>query len=321
MSEPGVGIANASFCSVGALLATAEHDLRAAGIEQPALEAAWLLEYVLDLSPLMQRVKPERRVRSAEWSRAQAVVARRVNREPLQYLLGTQEFCGREFRVTPSVLIPRPESVLLVEEAIRRCGKIDRATLVDMGTGSGCLAVSIAAALPTAQILAIDLSLDALVVARGNMQRHAVEGRITCLCGDLLAPLETVLPMTEADVILANPPYIAETNWMALQPEVRCFEPRLALAGGQDGMDVHRRLIQQVPRYLKPGGVLLMEVGAGQAMSVCRHAEESGSFRVYDVLRDEGGRDRVVCLEYRNGSKQAHNMPAVAPMERFTPAS
>jgi release factor glutamine methyltransferase len=301
MSQLGLGIAAVSIHSIGTLLAEAEGNLKGAGIEQPILEAAWLLEHVLDLSPLMQRVRPEHQVTAADWARMQALIARRANREPLQYVLGTQEFCGREFRVTPSVLIPRPESALLVEETVRQCKENSGAAIVDVGTGSGCLAVSVAAALPEVRVLAIDVSPEALTVARDNMVQHGVDGRITCFCGDLLSPLETSLSMQRVDVILSNPPYIEEMNWMALQPEVRCFEPRLALAGGRDGMDLHRRLIQQASAYLRSGGVLLMEVGAGQAASVCRQAEENDWFRVYDVLRDEGGIDRVVCLERKSG--------------------
>ncbi|HVG01631.1 MAG TPA: peptide chain release factor N(5)-glutamine methyltransferase [Nitrospira sp.] len=321
MSGQVLEIADPSRFSVGALLASAECMLKEAGIEQPALEAGWLLEHVLELSPLLQRVRQEHHVTADDRKRVQTLVTRRANREPLQYVLGTQEFCGREFYVTSAVLIPRPESALLVEETVRRCRLTPSATVVDVGTGSGCLAVSIAAALPTAHMLAIDVSSNALSVARENMLRHGVAERITGLCGDLLSPLETILPRTRVDVILSNPPYIEEMNWMALQPEVRCFEPRLALAGGRDGMDLHRRLIQRAPQFLKPNGVLLMEVGMGQAMSVCRYAEASGSFRVYEVLRDEGGIDRVVCLEYKNRGKQAHNALAMVQMKQFTPAS
>ncbi|MGZ8382833.1 MAG: peptide chain release factor N(5)-glutamine methyltransferase [Nitrospira sp.] len=299
MSAHGLGIATASIHTIGALLDQTEGDLRKAGIEQPALEASWLLEFVLELSPLMQRVRLEREVTAAEWARVQALVGRRANREPLQYVLGTQEFCGREFHVTPAVLIPRPESALLVDETVRRCKRNQSVTVVDVGTGSGCLAVSVAAALSTARVLAIDVSPEALAVARINMMQHGVAGRIECFCGDLMAPLSEALLANQVDVILSNPPYIAEIDWLTLQPEVRCFEPRLALAGGRDGMDLYGRLLWQAPPYLKPGGALLMEVGAGQAASVCRQAEETGWFRVYDVLRDEGGIDRVVCCERR----------------------
>lgn len=283
--------------SLGALLTDAERCLNAAGIDQPALEAAWLLEHVLQLSPLMQRLNPERCMTNPECDRVRVLVARRANREPLQYLLGTQEFCGRDFRVTPSVLIPRPESELLVEEAIRRCAHNPSPAVVDVGTGSGCLAVSVALALPAVRVAAIDISPDALAVARANMAQHEVESRIECFLGDLLAPLSDEVWAYQADVILSNPPYIADRELPALQPEVRDFEPRLALAGGSDGMDVHRRLLRQAPAYLKPGGVLLMEVGMGQAAAVCRQAEASGWFRTASVLRDQGGIDRVVCFE------------------------
>ena len=299
MSAQGPGIAASPINTIGALLDRAEGDLKKAAIEQPALEASWLLEFVLELSPLMQRVGRERQVTAVEWACVQTLVARRANREPLQYLLGTQEFCGLEFGVTPAVLIPRPESALLVDETIRRCKGNQSGTVVDVGTGSGCLAVSVAAALPTARVVAIDVSSEALAVARINMLQHGVGERIKCFCGDLLAPLSEGLLANQVEVIFSNPPYIAEIDWMALQPEVRCFEPRLALAGGQDGMDICRRLLRQAPSYLKPGGALLMEVGAGQAAAVCRQAEETGWFRVYDVLRDAGEIDRVVCCERR----------------------
>lgn len=282
--------------SLGALLGESECRLATAGIDQPVLEAAWLVEHVLSLSPLMQRVDAERLIASADCERVRALVARRANREPLQYLLGTQEFYGRDFCVTPSVLIPRPESALLVDEAIRLCAHIPSATVVDVGTGSGCLAVSVALALPEARLLAIDASADALVVARNNMAQHGLNA-IACFQGDLLAAIAEMGLANQVDVILSNPPYIADGDVATLQPEVKDFEPRLALAGGPDGMDVHRRLIDQAPAYLNPEGVLLMEVGLGQAAAVCEDAEKSGQFHTYAVLQDEGGIDRVVCFK------------------------
>lgn len=297
MSAHKLDMAASSVVTIRSLLVEAQGRLRAAGIEQPALEAAWLLEYVLKLSPLMQRVNAERQVPDADSARVQALVARRANREPLQYVLGTQEFCGREFRVTSSVLIPRPESVLLVQETIRRCRQNLTVIVVDVGAGSGCLAVSVASALPEARVLAIDVSAEALTVARANMEQHGLGARIECVQGDLLAPLAERGLVGQVGVVLSNPPYIADLDLAMLQPEVRCFEPRVALAGGPDGMDVHRRLIQQAPTYLKVGGMLLMEVGLGQAATVCREAENSGWFRTDGVLQDEAGIDRVVCLE------------------------
>ena len=315
MSTQPLGMVASSVYTIRLLLAEAERSLKAAGIDQAASEAAWLLEHVLHLSPLMQRVNAEREVSAVECASVQTLVARRATREPLQYLLGTQEFCGQEFGVTPSVLIPRPESALLVQEAIRRCRQNPAATVVDVGTGSGCLAVSVASILPQARVLAIDVSSDALAVARANLAQYELAARVECVRGDLLAPLDMYAWASQVDVILSNPPYIAELDLLTLQPEVRCFEPRVALAGGHDGMDVHRRLLQQAPAYLKPGGVLLMEVGLGQAASVCRQAEKSRWFRTYDVLRDEGGIDRVVCFEKTEGPQSPQNdrthMPSV----------
>ena len=302
MSQLQLASAASSLTSLGALLRESESRLDAAGIDQPGLEAAWLVEHVLKLSPLMQRVNAERLLTGTERECIQAFIARRVAREPLQYLLGTQEFLGREFSVTPAVLIPRPESALLVDEAIRRCAQTPGATVVDVGTGSGCLAVSVALALPTARVVAIDASADALVVARANMAQHGVGSRIACYHGDLLVPIAEESWANQIQVIVSNPPYIADEDVATLQPEVREFEPRLALAGGPDGMDVHRRLLEQAPAYLKPGGVLLLEVGLGQAAAVCRQAEERGQFHTYAVLQDEGGIDRVVCFEKKAGA-------------------
>ncbi|MBX3370991.1 MAG: peptide chain release factor N(5)-glutamine methyltransferase [Nitrospira sp.] len=302
MSQPQSASVACPLSSLGALLRESESRLDAAGVDHPVLEAAWLVEHVLNLSPLMQRVDGERQITASECDRVRVLVARRANREPLQYLLGKQEFYGRDFFVTPSVLIPRPESALLVDEAVRRCAQTSGATLVDVGTGSGCLAVSVALALPTARILAIDASSDALEVARANMAHHGLGARIAWFHGDLLAPIAKEGLVNQVQVILSNPPYIADDDVATLQPEVSVFEPRLALAGGRDGMDVHRLLIEQAPAYLKPGGVLLMEVGCGQAAAVCRQAEKSGQFHTYAVLQDESGIDRVVCFEKKEVS-------------------
>jgi len=170
----------------------------------------------------------------------------------------------------------------------------------------------VASALPDARVLAIDASADALAVAQANMEQHGLDARIECMQGDLLAPLAECGFVSQIDVIVSNPPYIPDLDLVTLQPEVRCFEPHLALAGGPDGMDVHRRLLQQAPVYLKSDGVLLLEVGLGQAAAVCREAEESGWFRTYDVLRDEGGIDRVVCFEKKEeGRNPQSGQPSI----------
>lgn len=297
--------------TVRVVVKEAERRLIAAGVDQPALEASWLVEHASGASPLLQRVDPDRELTATECECVQALVARRACREPLQYVLGTQEFCGREFQVTPAVLIPRPESALLVAEAVRRCASHPAATVVDVGTGSGCLAVSVALALPEARVLAIDASAEALLVARRNMVQHGCDARIDCRQGDLLAPLGEAEWLEKIDVILSNPPYIADGEISTLQPEVGRFEPRLALAGGVDGMEVHRRLLQQAPAYLKTGGALLMEVGLGQADAVCRAAEQSGWFQTVAVLQDEAGIARVVCFEKYASRSEPFTIPSV----------
>lgn len=304
MSEAQLGVFAAAVTTIRLVAKEAQRRLAAVGIEQPALEAAWLVEHAVGLSPLLQRVKADRKLTAAECECVRTLVERRARREPLQYVLGTQEFCGRAFQVTPAVLIPRPESTLLVAEAVRRCASHSAAAIVDVGTGSGCLAVSVALSLPEARVLAIDISAEALLVARRNMVQHACDARIDCLEGDLLAPLGEAEWLQKIDVILSNPPYIADGDISTLQPEVGGFEPRLALAGGLDGMEVHRRLLQQAPTYLRSGGALLMEVGLGQAAAVCRAAEEGGWFRAATVLQDEAGIARVVCFEKRESRRE-----------------
>lgn len=304
MSEAQLAAVAAAVTTIRLVTKEAQRRLAAVGIEQPALEAAWLVEHAVGLSPLLQRVKADRTLTAAECECVRTLVERRARREPLQYVLGTQEFCGRAFHVTPAVLIPRPESTLLVAEVVRRCANHPAAAIVDVGTGSGCLAVSVALSLPEVRVLAIDISSEALLVARRNMVQHGCDTRIDCFEGDLLAPLGDAEWRQKVDVIVSNPPYIADNEISRLQPEVGCFEPRLALAGGPDGMEVHRRLLQQAPIYLRSGGALLMEVGFGQAAAVCRAAEESGWFGAATVLQDDAGIGRVVCVEKRESQRE-----------------
>jgi release factor glutamine methyltransferase len=283
--------------TVRSLLAEVEEQLLQAGIEQPRLEAAWLVEHVTRLAPLRLLIESERVLDALATASVRHLVSRRAQREPLQYLLGTQEFLGRDFRVDPAVLIPRSESSLLVEVAIEQLRSIASPIVADVGTGSGCLAISIAKALPSSTIYALDLSSEALAVACDNIRRHAAQGQVRCRQGELLSPLEDGTELILVHAVVSNPPYIADPEWERLQPEVRDFEPQLALRGGVDGMEMHRRLVKEAPRYLRPGGWLLMEVGYGQASAVRRFAEQSGPFRAYDTRRDAAGIERVVCLE------------------------
>jgi release factor glutamine methyltransferase len=212
--------------------------------------------------------------------------------EPLAYLVGEREFCGLAFSVTPDVLIPRPETESLVETALewaRECGKPGPA-IVDVGTGCGAIAITLATRLSEAQIVAVELSSPALAVARNNVQRHAVAERVHLVRGDLLSALAGPF-----DVILANLPYIGTVELAALA--VGQWEPRLALDGGADGLDVVRGLLKQAPLRLAPGGRLALEIGADQGervLALCREALPQASVR---LRQDLAGLDRIVLVD------------------------
>ncbi len=261
---------SAGQATLSEVIAEARGMLEQAGIDSAGQEAFWILEHVLGLPAHHVVADRERLLSHAELLAAKGLVERRVSREPLQYILGTQEFCGLEFNVNPAVLIPRPETELLVEYVAQRIPVGRQATIVDACTGSGCIAVAIAQQRPCAQVIATDLSNPSLNVARLNATRHSVSERITWLEGDLLGPLANRELEGGIDVIVSNPPYISEADWATLQPEVRLFEPRGALVAGPRGTELQERLLQEAGQYLSPGGALIMEIGSGQAHTVRR---------------------------------------------------
>ena len=288
---------SADQATLGELIAEAQRLLEQAGIESAGQEAFWIVEHMLRL-PAHHVVADRGRLLSpAELLTARGLIERRVSREPLQYILGTQEFCGLEIDVNPAVLIPRPETELLVEYVAQRIPVERQAIIVDVCTGSGCIAVAIARLRPLARVIATDLSNPSLDVARQNATRHAVCERITWLEGDLLGPLAKQELEGRIDVIVSNPPYIAEGDWAMLQPEVRLFEPRGALVAGPQGTELHERLLQEGGRYLSPGGVLIMEIGAGQARAMRRIVDEIRGYRFYRLVYDAAGLERVVIVE------------------------
>lgn len=269
--------------------------LERAGIERAEREVVWLLESALGYSHLAMLLQGEDILTPAQWERALAFVGRRAAREPVQYLLGTEEFCGRDFTVSPAVLIPRRETEAVVEAVLEPCGAGGHMLVADVGTGSGCIGISLALALPDAVVHATDVSAAALAVARANAVRHGVHERMRFLLGDLVAPLHDAGLEGRLNVLVANPPYIPESALAALQPEVRDFEPWLALSGGADGIALHRALIAAAPRLLAPCGVFALEVGFGQAPAVQSLAEASGAFWRVWTQRDHLGIERVVC--------------------------
>jgi release factor glutamine methyltransferase len=283
--------------TVAEVLARSRQRLARAGIENDSHEAAWLLEEALRTTRLRLTLEGGRRLTESECAEVEALIGRRAGREPLQYILRSQEFCGLDFDVSPAVLIPRPETELLVEEAKQVLIGKSSATVVDVGTGSGCLAVTLASVMPDMRVYAVDCSVSALAVAENNAARHSLCARIACALGDLCEPLEFMGLAGQIDVIVSNPPYITEAEWLSLQPEVRDFEPRVALVGGTDGIEVHRRILDQAWRYLKPGGWLFMEMGRGQSQAVRQLAIATGRYAQPTVRRDAAGIDRIIRIQ------------------------
>lgn len=288
---------SASQATLGEVIAEARLLLEQAGIESAAQEAFWIVEHVLRLPAHRVAADRDRLLSHAELLAARGLVGRRVGREPLQYILGTQEFCGLEFDVNPAVLIPRPETELLVQYVVQRIPVERQAIIVDVCTGSGCIAVAIARLRPRARVIATDLSDSSLDVARQNASRHAVGERITWLEGNLLGSLTGQKLEGRIDIIVSNPPYVAEADWEMLQPEVRLFEPRGALVAGPQGTELHERLLQAAGQYLSPGGVLIMEIGAGQARALRRIVDQISGYRFHQLVYDAAGLERVVIVE------------------------
>ena len=266
------------------------------GIQNAENEAVWIMDFALGTSRLTLRLEGQRRVTAEDRSRAMELFGRRAAREPLQFILGTQEFCGLEFEVGPAALIPRPETELLVEEVLRHCLAVPHPIIADIGTGSGCVAVALAHALPSASLYATDLSPAALALARSNAARHAVEHRVVFLTGDLLGPLRARGLEGRLAAVVSNPPYIADGEVADLPPDVRSFEPTVALAGGVDGLAIHRRLLSEATEFLTPGGLLALEVGLGQADRLRHMATVGGGYGRIRTTPDAAGIERVVCF-------------------------
>lgn len=244
-----------------ALLKATASAFRDAGIPDPEVDAALLLSHVTGQPPLSLRLDMTTALPDDVLTRFDALVSRRLTRQPLQYLLHTQPFLGRDFYVDERVLIPRPETELLAERAIAALREHPHPVALDLCCGSGALAVSMALEVPGAQVHAADLSPDALAVTAKNAE--LLGASVTLHQGDLFAAVSE----TAFDVIVSNPPYIPSADCLTLQEEVR-REPMMALDGGTDGLDFYRRIASDAPKFLRPGGVLLLEVGFDQAEAV-----------------------------------------------------
>ncbi|MFQ5894910.1 MAG: peptide chain release factor N(5)-glutamine methyltransferase [Nitrospinota bacterium] len=277
---------------VRGLLRWARERLRRAGVEGEWLEAELLLAHVLGVERSWVLAHGEVRLAGEEAARFRAMVGERERRVPLAYLTGEKEFWSLPLRVGPSVLIPRPETELLVERALafaRGEGGLRRG--LDVGTGAGALAVALAKELPGASFVATDSSPGALEVARENIARHGLEGRVRLVGGNLFDPIRKQLSF---DLIASNPPYVSSPLLATLPPEVK-WEPREALDGGRDGMRWQRHIIREAPCFLRPGGLLLLEMAPEQGPFLLAEVRACRAYREVHLALDLAGRPR--CLE------------------------
>lgn len=261
------------------------------GSDSPRLDAEILLASVLKCQRVKLYVQFEEEVSEANRAAFRELVKKRAEGAPVAYLVGTKEFYQVRLHVNPAVLIPRSDSETLVVEALARLKGLEKPRAVDVGTGSGCLALACAEHQKSARFIAIDLSPEALAVARANAERLNLDARVEFRQGDLLEP---VLGEEPFDLILSNPPYIASGVIPTLEPTVRDFEPHLALDGGPDGLRVVARLIEQAPPLLKPGGHLLLEIGSDQEAAVRALVEARPELALSPTVRDSANHPRVI---------------------------
>lgn len=278
--------------TVAELVAAGAERLAAGGVPEPRADAEVLVARALGRDRTWLYMHPGEEVPPPAAAQADDWLDRRQRREPLWYIVGEVEFYGLACQVDPHVLIPRPETELLVEAGLDFLRRRPAAVVADICTGSGCVAIALASHAPQARLLAVDLDPAALAVARRNAARHGLAGRITFLEGDLWSPLPG-----RVDLAVCNPPYVAEREWSSLMPEVRDYEPRQALAAGEDGLAVIRRLLAEAPQRLSPGGALYVEIGANQGPAVRELARAAFPRGCVAVRPDLAGLDRVLAVE------------------------
>jgi release factor glutamine methyltransferase len=275
--------------TVARLLEWTTGHFQAKGMESPRLEAEILLASALGIRRIELYVRHDQVVDEPGRARFRDMVRRRQEGAPVAHIVGKKEFYSLDFSVTPATLIPRPDTELLVDEAIRLAKALPSPLVLDIGTGTGCVAVALASRLPKARLVAVDISPEALAVARENARRLGFAERVEFRQGDLLAPVSDLRP----DLIVSNPPYIPTADLAGLEPGVRDHEPKLALDGGPDGLRLIERLAQEAMPLLAPGGKLLVEIGAGQETGARQVLSRVG-YSVETVLKDGGGHPRVV---------------------------
>lgn len=262
------------------------------GVESPRLQVELLLAHVLQMPRMKLYLNFDRALTETELGRLRAMIQRRGKREPLQHIVGSTSFCGLEIEVTPDVLIPRPETEILAEHGwlFLQHSTSPAPSALDLATGSGCIAIALATFCPSARIFAVDISSAALAVAQRNAERLGMTDRIRFHQGDTFAGLP---PGCRFDLIASNPPYIPRAEIATLDPEVRDFDPTLALDGGEDGLNFYRRFASEAGDFLAKGGKVMLEFGDGQATEL-KSIFQKAAWRVEKIIRDYTGRERII---------------------------
>lgn len=273
-------------------LAQIRRTLASHRIEEPDIDAELLLRHAANLSKDQLYVQYNRKLTDKETHLLYSLIQRRLKGEPIAYILGYREFFGIEFDVNPSVLIPRPETELLVEKAIEFARQQNIRLIADIGTGSGAIAISLAKHLPDAKIYAVDISKDALQVAKANCKKHNVTDHVGPLHGNLLEPLQEAV-----DLIVANLPYVKNADWEQLPAGIKANEPKSALAGGTDGLDVIRELLSTTEGKLRPNGAILLEIGYDQGEATLKLAKNHFPKGTAEIYTDLAGLNRVVSIK------------------------
>lgn len=290
---------------VGRALVSATQRLESRDIDTPQLDSQIILAHVLDVERSWLFGHHEYKLSESEAERFTELIVRRMNYEPVAYLIGRKEFYGLEFIVDERVLIPRPETELLVDAVL---GHIDmrsdflpvgqQLSVIDVGTGCGAIALAVADNAPEVRVYATDISRDALEIARTNVRLLDKRCQVSLLSGDLLSPLNHKIDMEKVDVIVANLPYINSSDYKGLAPDVRDYEPQVALEAGPKGLDSISRLLEQAPQYLNPNGIMFLEIGHDQAELVISMTEQLiPQARLVSLRQDYSGLDRLVTIE------------------------
>jgi len=288
--------------SIRLILSLATASLAEAGISDPLAEAEYLLTHILKCGRSSLFIDSGRRLSRAEAEEFRTFIERRKKREPAQYITGVVDFRGHEVRVTTDTLIPRPETELVVDEALKFLQAEPRGAagpvVIDLCTGSGCIAIAIAKEAAGSRVCATDISKAALDIARENAAINGVSSVVEFFHGDLFDALGDSLK-GKADIVVSNPPYVSIPEMEELAPEVKDFEPVTALAGGPDGLDFIKRIIDEAPEYLKEGGLLIMEIGYSQAEKVLEIAENLGRYSGVALKKDYSGIERIFTARLR----------------------